>query len=253
MNMPELVLTSCDDGVLTLSLNRPEKRNALSLALIESLGAAVKQADAAANSREARVVVLGGEGPTFCAGMDLEAVRTDVPAMQRMLHEFAKTLLCVRALPCPTISRVQGGAVGGGCGLMVVTDFAFTHHEARIGYPEVSLGLTPAVVAPWLLRKIGAGRARAILLSGGTMTGGESKSAGIADHVVPREELDQRVAEFARKLAEGSPAAQAMTKRWLNELDNSLDADLAARAASISAEVIGGIEAQDSLRRIFGK
>lgn len=250
--MNDLVLTNLADGVLTLSLNRPEKRNALSLQLIEALAEAVEHAHARAESREARIIILAGEGAVFCAGMDLEGVRSDVPAMTRMLEVLARTAIRIRALPCPTIARVQGAAVGGGCGLMVVPDFAFTHAEARIGYPEVSLGLTPAVVAPWLMRKIGPGRARGLLLSGGTMTGIEAHAIGIADVLVSKDQLTSKVDEFARKLVEGGAAAQAVTKTWLNELDQSLNESVAMKAAALSAKVIASPEAQQSLRRIFG-
>jgi len=251
--MNDLVLTHLVDRVLTVSLNRPGKRNALSLELIEALAAAVEDARAGVESREVRVVVLAGEGEVFCAGMDLQGVMSDVPAMTRMLRTLARTAVRIRALSCPTISRVQGAAVGGGCGLMVVTDFAFTHPEARIGYPEVTLGLTPAVVAPWLMRKIGPGKARAVLLSGGTMTGADAHAMGIADSVAAADELVARVAEFAQKLTAGGPQAQGVTKRWLNELDGSLDESIAMRAATLSAEVIASPEAQQSLRRLFGE
>jgi len=90
--------------------------------------------------------------------MDLRGVMDDPQAMSGMLHGLSQVARRIRRLPVPTIARVQGAAVGGGCGLMVVTDFAITHAEAKVGYPEVDLGVCPAVVAPWLMRRIGAGR-----------------------------------------------------------------------------------------------
>lgn len=247
--MTDLALSRLDDGILTITLNRPDKHNALSLDLIEALHDAV---EAAHRNAQARVVILTGAGRSFCAGMDLRGVITDVPAMSRMLDTLAMTALRIRALPVPTIAMVNGAAVGGGCGLMVVTDLAITHPDAKVGYPEVDLGVCPAVVAPHLIRKIGAGRARAMLLSGGTITGEEGHRRGLVDHLVLREQLESFTHDLARKLATGGRHAQAVTKRWLNELDGSLDEAIAHRAASLSAEVIAGEEAQTNLRRLFG-
>jgi len=248
--MPDLVLSTFSDGVLTISLNRPDKRNALSLELIEALRDAVEHAH---RRDDVRVVVLTGEGKTFCAGMDLRGVITDVPAMTKMLRTLALTSLRIRALAAPTIARVNGGAIGGGCGLAVVCDLAITHRDARLGYPEVDLGVCPAVVAPLLIRKIGAGRARAVLLRGGTMTGDEAKAIGMVDVVTDASGLDPAVAAAAAKFCSGGRHALSVTKAWLNELDGSLDEAVALRAASLSAEVIAGPEAQTSLRRLFGE
>jgi enoyl-CoA hydratase/carnithine racemase len=134
---------------------------------------------------------------------------------------------------------------------MVVTDFAVTHPEAKLGYPEVDLGICPAVVAPWLIRRIGAGRARAMLLAGGTMTGQQGFEAGLATHLCPVEELDATVAALAKRLISGGPNALATTKRWLNELDGSMDDAVLDRAAELSAEIIAGAEAQERLRKAF--
>jgi methylglutaconyl-CoA hydratase len=248
--MPDLVLSTFSDGVLTISLDRPDKRNALSLELIEALRDAVEHAH---RCDDVRVVVLTGEGKTFCAGMDLRGVITDVPAMTNMLRTLALTSLRIRALPVPTIARVNGGAIGGGCGLAVVCDVAITHHDARLGYPEVDLGVCPAVVAPLLIRKIGAGRARAVLLRGGTMSGDEAKAIGMVDMVTDAAGLDAAVATAAAKFCSGGRRALSVTKNWLNELDGSLDETVALRAAALSAEVIAGSEAQASLRRLFGE
>ncbi|MCL4211235.1 MAG: enoyl-CoA hydratase/isomerase family protein, partial [Phycisphaerales bacterium] len=128
--MTDLALSRLDDGILTITLNRPDKHNALSLDLIEALHDAV---EAAHRNAQARVVILTGAGRSFCAGMDLRGVITDVPAMSRMLDTLAMTALRIRALPVPTIAMVNGAAVGGGCGLMVVTDLAITHPDAKVG------------------------------------------------------------------------------------------------------------------------
>ncbi len=247
--MTSLVLReTTDDGVVTLTMNRPEARNALSPELIDALNdalAAVESADSA------RVMVLAGAGKSFCAGMDLKGVLHDAKAMSSMLRGLSLAMRRIRRLRIPTIARVQGAAVGGGCGLMVVTDFAITHAEAKVGYPEVDLGVCPAVVAPWLIRKIGAGPARRMLLAGGTMSGEEGYARGLATHLVAESELVLASEQLAVKLCKGAAHAMAVTKRWLNELDGSMDDGPLDRAAELSAEVIAGEEAQSRLRTLF--
>ena len=250
--MPDLVRTEISDGCATVTLNRPEARNALSLDLIDALASAIGSVEQEVESGGARVLVLGGAGKAFCAGMDLKAVMSDPPGMRRMLRGLARVMRDIRSLPIPTIARVQGAAIGGGCGLMVVPDFAVTHPESEIGYPEVSLGLCPAVVAPWLMRRIGSGPARAMLLAGRMISGREAHELGLADRLAERDWLDAEAAELASRLAEGSAAALAVTKRWLNELEGDLDDELVERGADLSAEVLAGPEAQSRLRARFG-
>jgi len=252
--MNDLVQVTLENNIATLTLNRPEAHNALSVELIAAMNEALSgiERDAAPDGA-VRVMILAGEGKSFCAGMDLKGVMSDPKKMAGMLRDLSVFSRRVRRLPIPTIARVQGAAVGGGCGLMVVTDFAITHPEAKVGYPEVALGVCPAVVAPWLIKKIGPGRARAMLLAGGTMSGQAGFEAGLASHLVPREQLVSAAQELAEKLVKGGPNAMAVTKRWLNELDGSMEDAPFEKAAELSAQVIAGEEAQTRLRRIFGE
>lgn len=247
---PMLVHTSIANGIATIELARAEARNALSRELIAELGAAI---DAVAREGSARVLILGGQGKSFCAGMDLKAVADDPIAMGEMLRALSRASRAIRRLPIPTIARVQGAAIGGGCGLMVVCDFAVTHAEAKLGYPEVDLGICPAVVAPWLMKKIGAGAARAMLLAGGTMSGEEGFRRGLATHLVAESELAATAQQLAERLAKGGPKALAATKHWLNELDGSLDDAIADEAAEISARIIAGDEAQSRLKAAWSR
>ena len=250
MSTSDLVRLAVADHVATLSLNRPEARNALSLDLIRAFGEGVRRVAA---DPAIRVLIVAGEGKVFCAGMDLKAVADDPVAMGEMLRELSRATRALRRLPIPTIARVQGAAVGGGCGIMVVCDFAVTHPESKVGYPEVDLGVCPAVVAPWLIRRIGAGRARAMLLAGGTMSGKEGFEAGIATHLCEAGELEATAAALAKRLVGGGPKALAATKAWLNQLDGSDDDAVLDKAAEISAAIIAGDEAQSRLRAIFGR
>ena len=135
-----LVKHSVANGIHTIELARPEARNALSRELIAALGAAV---DAVAKDASARVLILGGEGRSFCAGMDLKAVADDPVAMGDMLRALSRTSRAIRRLSIPTIARVQGAAIGGGCGLMVVCDFAITHPEAKPATRKSTSGSAP--------------------------------------------------------------------------------------------------------------
>lgn len=247
--MPELVQSTVTDGIATVVMNRPEKRNALSIELIEALEQAIETIE---HDDSVRVLILTGEGKSFCAGMDLQGVMADAQGIRRMLRGLSRVLRRIRRLAVPTISKVQGAAIGGGCGLMVVTDFAITHPEAKVGYPEVSLGLCPAVVAPWLMRKIGPGPARAMLLAGGTISGQEGYERGLASHLAEVDQLDAQVMNLAQSLTEAGTLASRTTKTWLNELDGSLEDAALDRAADLSADVIASEEAQARLRALFG-
>lgn len=238
------------NDIVTLTLNRAGKHNALSAEMIEAMHVGLDEIE---QNSTMRCLVLAGEGRSFCAGMDLRGVIDDPEAMGVMLRGLAKASKRIRTLPVPTIARVQGAAIGGGCGLMVVCDFAFTHPESKVGYPEVDLGVCPAVVAPWLMKKLGAGRARAMLLAGGTMTGKQGFEAGLATHLCGLDDLPSAVNEFAENLAKGGKNALATTKKWLNELDGSCDDDILQKGADLSAKIIAGPEAQARLRPLYTK
>ncbi|MCE9619698.1 MAG: enoyl-CoA hydratase/isomerase family protein [Planctomycetes bacterium] len=235
-------------GIVELTLNRPDARNALSFELVQELEAAVA---AVASNAAARVLILRGEGKSFCAGMDLRGVLDDAKKMGLMLHGLARIELALRKLSIPVIAAVQGAAIGGGCGLVVAADFAITHAEAKLGYPEVGLGVCPAVVAPFLISKIGAGRARAMLLAGGLINGTEAVRIGLATHLAPTDQIDATARELATKLAGGGPKAMGATKRSLHELDELLNDTVLSKAAELSASLIAGREAQERLRARF--
>lgn len=232
--------------VATLELNRPDARNSLSPDLLADLHARV---DELAADPTVSVLVITGQGRAFCAGMDLKIVLGDPAAALGLLRSLAELCGKIRRLPAVTLAKVNGAAIGGGCGLATVCDLALTHADAKLGFPEVDLGVCPAVVAPWLVRKVGPGRARAILLQGGVMTGQRAHELGIVDHLAPdRAALDELAARTVERLATGGPHALAETKNLLNQLDGSLDDDLARRGAELSAKVIAQPEAQRMLR-----
>lgn len=249
--MPTLVEMETQDKIARLRLNRPDARNALSIELVRELEEAIEEVHALG---DVHACIVEGAGKAFCAGMDLKAVQDDPKAMGGLLHDLARTLLKLRKLPMVTIARVQKAAIGGGCGLATVCDFLLTHADAKLGYPEVSLGVSPGVVAPWLVRRLGPGRARTLLLRGELLSGTQAHEIGLASHVADdAEALDDAVGALVEELSAAGLGALRETKAWMNELDGSLDESLARRGAEISARVIQTAEAQERLRAVFSR
>lgn len=249
--MTDLALLSIDGRVATLTLNRPEQRNALSLDLLTALMERVAELG---EMEGVSACVVTGAGKSFCAGMDLKAV-LDVPgAPAKLLDLIAELTHAVRNLPMVTIARINGAAIGGGCGLACVCDLGVTTPDAKLGYPEVDLGVCPAVVAPWLVKKIGAGQARRVLLEGGLMDGRRAHELGLATHLAAdAASLDAKVAEVAGRIAKAGPMALHSTKRWMNELDGSLDLAVLKEGARLSAKVVESDEAMANLRAMFAR
>lgn len=244
--MTELATLTIAGPIATLTLNRPDARNALSLDLLHALHRSLA---AVAAAPAVTVCVLTGAGKAFCAGMDLKAVVDDAAAASTLLHTLADLTLKLRQLTCVTLASVNGAAIGGGCGLACVCDLAITHADSKMGYPEVDLGVCPAVVAPWLVRKIGAGKARRVLLTGGLMSGQHAFELGMVDRVVPTlADIDSATHDTAARLAAGGPHALRATKSLLNELDGSNDADILRRGADLSAKIVGMEETKATLR-----
>lgn len=245
-----------DGPISTLTLNRPEARNALSVELLAALEHRVAEVEvllARGDGSGPVVLVLTGTGRAFCAGMDLKAVLGDAVAAAALLEKLARVTHRLRALGCVTLAAVNGPAIGGGCGLATVCDMAVTFDDNKMGFPEVDLGVCPAVVAPWLVRKIGPGRARRVLLSGGLMSGAEAAALQIVDRSVPSADaLPSAVAELAKRLAGGGRHALAATKGLLNRLDGSDDLPLLLEAAALSARVLASPEGQARLRAKLG-
>ncbi|MBA4028892.1 MAG: enoyl-CoA hydratase [Planctomyces sp.] len=252
-------------AVARLTLRRPDRRNALSRELLAALharvdelagwcgGAGTGSGGGAAGGGGADGGVLAcvvtGEGPAFCAGMDLRQAVGDAESGRQLLRSLAELTWKLRALGCVTVAAVHGAAIGGGCGLVTVCDAAVTHAQNTMGFPEVDMGVCPAVVAPWLVRRIGAGRARRVLLMGGLMRGREAYELGVVSECVETPEGVLPAAEaIASRVATGGPRALRATKGLMNELDGSGDLELLLRAAEVSARVLASPDTQARLR-----
>lgn len=233
--------------IATLTMNRPDARNAMSLPLLDAMHTALDSLPAGPH-----VLVLAGAGKSFCAGMDLKSVLGDESAPPKLLHSIAKLTTRLRNLPMVVVGKVNGAAIGGGCGLACACDIVLSHADAKLGFPEVDLGVCPAVVAPLLVRKIGAGPARAILLRGGLMSGADAHEVGIVDDLAAtREGLDTLCDTVTERLAAGGANAIAATKQLLTEIDGSGDGTQAARGADLSAAVLATPEARERLAAMF--
>lgn len=250
----DLAKLTIEGPIATLSLNRPDARNALSIAMLADMHACLAELEAVDEHLAPLALVLTGEGRAFCAGMDLKAVLSDEGAAKELLTSLAEFTVRLRGLSQVVIGSVNRAAIGGGCGLACVCDIAITHEDAKLGFPEVDLGACPAVVAPWLVRKIGPGRARRVLLSGGTFDGSRALELGIVDHLVPTlDDLPAATSQIAERIATGGRAALSATKRLLNNLDGSENLEEARRGAEISAGVLARPDARAMLAKVFAK
>jgi len=246
----QLATLEVDGRVARLTLRRPEARNALSLPLLEALHARV---DELTRMDEPSVCVLTGEGKCFCAGMDLKAVLDEPGAPRRLLGAIAELTIKARALPQVTIAQINGAAIGGGCGLACVCDLSWTHPEAKLGYPEVDIGVCPAVVAPWLAQRVGAGAARRTLLLGGTMDGRAAADLGLVTGLCERDALEETVRETALRIASAGPEALRATKAWMNEMEGAAIVEQVRRGAVLSSEIVETPEARAALEKVFSR
>jgi len=233
----ETILVGDVGWVRTITLNRPERRNAMTPQMQDELIAAMEQA-AASNCR---VVVLAGAGEAFCAGLDLTVLQgaKDKSAADHRsdAERVAKLFRTLYELPKPTIAKVQGAAVAGGTGLATICDFTLAVPTAKFGYTEARIGFVPALVSAYLVLQVGEKVARGLLLAGRLFDAAEAYRLGLVNEVVAAEELEARVATLAGALAENSPASlratkaliAAQSKAWL---DAAVELGMNANATS---------------------
>jgi methylglutaconyl-CoA hydratase len=206
-----------DSGVATITLNRPDKRNAISYDLIEDLLGALN----AIVKSSALILILTGAGKAFCSGMDLDNLKALSGRSPEQSVEDSETMARLfRSLydfPKPTIAAVNGAAVAGGCGLATLCDFTLAVPEAKFGYTEVRIGFVPAIVSTFLLRQIGEKHARDLLLTGRIIDAEEAHRMGLVNEVVAADRLMPRAQELAAQLMENSPASLTSTKRLLSD------------------------------------
>jgi methylglutaconyl-CoA hydratase len=222
--------------IATITLNRPEKRNAISFELIDDLLRALGEV---ANS-DAIVLILTGAGKAFCSGMDLDNLKALLGRTPQQNLEDSQTMVrlfrTLYEFPKVTIAAVNGAAVAGGTGLALLCDFTLAVPEAKFGYTEVRIGFVPAIVSTFLLRQVGEKVARDLLLTGRLFGAEEAVHLGLVREVVPADQLLVRARELAGLLLENSAASLRATKQLLTrhaapELDAQIDAAVRENAA----------------------
>lgn len=214
------LLYETSDRKATITLNRPDKRNALDDIMVGELTTAFTQAGRDAN---VKVVILRGSGTSFCAGADIEylnrVAKFDLEENRNDSGKLANLFRTIYELRKPVIAVVNGSALAGGCGLVSVCDFVIASDEASFGYTEVRIGFIPAVVMIFLVKRVGEARARALILRGNVITANEAHAIGLVNKVVPAVELDTVVHSLADELiSQNSLHAMGLCKEMLSKL-----------------------------------
>ncbi len=204
-------------ALATITLNRPEKRNAISFELISDL---MRALDGVARS-SARVLIVTGAGKAFCSGMDLENLKALIGRSPEQSLEDSRTMVrlfrTIYEFPKVTVAAVNGAAIAGGTGLALLSDFTLAVPEAKFGYTEVRIGFVPAIVSTFLLRQVGEKHARDLLLTGRLFDAHEALRLGLINEIVEPDKLMDRAHELAAHLLENSPTSLGYTKRLLTE------------------------------------
>jgi methylglutaconyl-CoA hydratase len=241
--------------VLTIALNRPEQHNALTPELIERLTAVF---DHYATRREIRVVVLTGNGRSFCAGADLKTMRAAAD------YDFAANVADGKAIfdlmqaidncPKPVIGRVNGAAIGGGVGLVSVCDIIVAVERAIFAFSEARLGIVPAVIAPFVLAKIGVGNGRELFLTGEQFDARRAQQIGLVQHVVAEESgLDTAVTERVEQLLLAAPDAQAAAKELIRKVAHQPTAEMRDFTANLFARRRASDEGREGMSAFLEK
>jgi methylglutaconyl-CoA hydratase len=252
--MYQTILAERDGPIGRVWLNRPEVRNAFNAVMIGELRDALR---ALADDEAVRVIVISGRGTSFCAGADLAWMRDIVHFSKeqnmRESLDLAECLYDVYAVRKPTIARVNGPAIGGGTGFVCACDLAVASTEARFGLSEVKIGVVPAAISPYVLRRIGESRARQYFLTGERFDARRAQEIGLVNLAVAPAELDRKVEELVSSLLSSGPEALAKAKELLTRVPGM---DF-AEAKRYTAEMIAGLrtsaEAQEGMAAFLDK
>lgn len=242
------------DAVATVSLARPDARNALNAELIQELRRCMEEL---AEDDNVRVVVLTGEGDLFCAGADVGYMRDTANFSYEENVEDARELAAMfRAVdkcPKPVVARVRGAAIGGGVGLVAVADVAVAEEGTVFAFSEVRLGISPATIAPFVLRKIGPSHTRALFLTGERFDAARAREVGLVHEVAPEGDFDAIIQKKVADLLAGGPEALATTKALLRELQEAGTDEATEIMAHRIADLRTGEEGQEGLGAFLEK
>jgi methylglutaconyl-CoA hydratase len=251
-------LTTRREGAIEyLTLNRPDVRNALNPQMIAELADWASALSAPGDRHDVRAVVLAGAGTVFCAGADAKWMSGTVSCTEsdnlRDAKATAEMFAALDTLPVPLICRIQGAALGGGAGLAAVGDIVIAEDRATFAFPEVKLGIVPAMISPFVLAKIGQAAARELFLTGARFPALRAKEIGLVHAVVPADELDTRVAEYVREILTSAPGAVAAAKALIRDVRWRAPGDAAKTTAGVIAKLRVSEEGQEGLRAFLEK
>ncbi|MBO9595523.1 MAG: enoyl-CoA hydratase/isomerase family protein [Niabella sp.] len=240
--------------IATVWLNRPEVRNALNGTMIAEL---IHAFETLGTDADVRVITLRGRGRVFCAGADLKWMKaTATSGYEESLEENRQLARCFQTVyhtPKPTIAVVHGAAMGGANGFIAACDFAYAGNDTLFAFSEVRLGLVPATIAPYILKKIGEAKAKELILTGRQFHAREAAHAGLLNQVLQEIELESKVAELIQELLQGGPASIAASKQLLHHIaDMELEACIPYTAEAI-ARARSSAEGQEGMQAFFEK
>jgi methylglutaconyl-CoA hydratase len=246
--MPNVLVEKKDRATL-VTLNRPERRNALTIELLTELTAAM---DTAAADSSQRILILRGAGKVFCAGLDLQET-TETEKAHRSAEMVAKTLLALSQTRLITIAQVHGAAVAGGAGVMSACDFVVTAEGTKIGYPETKRGLVAGLVMTFLRRQLRERDIRELLFTGDLISAERAREIGLVNRVVPPNELENETQKIVDAVLQNAPAALANTKRLIEELWSSSVKDDVESALRHHMEARESAEAKEGIAAFLEK
>jgi methylglutaconyl-CoA hydratase len=254
MSEPSTIVLHRLANIEYVTLNRPEVRNAFNEQVIAEL---TSWAERVAKDRDLRGVVINGAGPAFCAGADLNWMAKMAGYSRednlRDAREAAAMFAAIDKLPVPVIAQIHGAALGGGSGLAAVADIVVASEDAVFGFTEVKLGLIPAVIAPYVVAKIGHSAARELFITGWRFDAGHAKEIGLVHAVVQPENLIQTVNKYLNELVRNGPEAMAAAKALLRQIANRPVAETVSTTAEAIAERRVSAEAQRMMRAFLKK
>ena len=250
----QTILCDYKDSIAYVTLNRPDIHNAFNDVMIQELMDVFGNIDKRA---DIRVVVVSGKGKSFCAGADLNWMRKvkDYTFEQNLREslELSDMLFCMYSCSKPTIARVNGAAIGGGTGLVAVCDIAIAASTAKFSFSEVKIGLIPACISPYVVKKCGEGKCREFFLTGERMTAERALGAGLINKVVAIEELDSAVAQYTSQLVSSGPEAIARCKDLLRNVPHMSYDDVKRYTAEVIARIRGSEEGQEGMNAFLEK
>lgn len=248
------LLVESSRGIAHVTLNRPERRNAFDALMADELREAFEELG---GDPSVRGVILAGAGPAFCAGADLRWMSPDSPVSEAQAREDAERLIrmyrAIDECPCPLIGRVHGSVFGGGVGLAAVCDIVVAADDTVFALSEVKLGLVPAVIAPFLLRKAGESFVRRYCLTGEAFSASVAKHFNLVHDVVEKDGLEKRIDELIEAVLQLAPSASQYTKALFRRILRLPDADRWTVCAQANAETRLSVEAREGLRAFLEK